>query len=439
MSYFFPPETYGFPVAPGRIPVIGHLHRQYTDYPGFLKRSQEACGKRYWTQGGGDWCLVSADEESFAFLKNRGTTNEHYQKIAHRLLGDSLLVKDGKPHSRVRSAMNAPFLPKGLSASEVGPMMAETIGEHVQTWVGLGKFPVLARTRELTLHILFRMIGVDTTELDQWRHHYEEFMLGGISIPFNFPGSPAYRAERARVWLDTRLTKIIEDVRQNPAPGKLVSELVHGKNEEGQTLGNQDLIENLRLLCLAGHETTASTMAWILFYLGQDPALWERVVAESLAAPGVPNSPKELRAFPLAEGVFREALRLHPPVAMVTRLTTAPYPIGDQTLPAGIQLGTPIYTLCRDPERYPDPERFYPDRWIRRPEPPGAVETIAFGGGPHFCLGYHVAWMECVQLSVALARGLGPLGKRPKLVGDFPRTIYLPLGHPDAKGTVEIV
>jgi hypothetical protein len=102
MSSFFPRETYGFPVAPGRIAVIGHLHRQYWDYPGFLKRSGEACGKRFWTQSAGEWCLVSADEESFAFLKNRGTTNEHYQKVAHRLLENSLLVKDGKPHSSVR-------------------------------------------------------------------------------------------------------------------------------------------------------------------------------------------------------------------------------------------------------------------------------------------------------------------------------------------------
>jgi cytochrome P450 len=86
-------------------------------------------------------------------------------------------------------------------------MMAQTIGEHVQRWVGLGKFPVLAHTRELTLHILFRMIDVDITELDQWRHYYEEFMLGGLAIPFYFPGSPAYRAEQARVWLDARLTK----------------------------------------------------------------------------------------------------------------------------------------------------------------------------------------------------------------------------------------
>ena len=155
---------------------------------------------------------------------------------------------------------------------------------------------------------------------------------------------------------------------------------------------------------------------------------------EALAAPtttGVPSSPKDLRDFPYAEGVFREALRLHPPVASDARLAIEDLEIEGFTVPKGTLVSIPIGLLSRDPELYPDPDAFRPERWIGRAAGISPTEMVQFGGGPHFCLGYHLAWMEIVQFAVALARHLPARG--PRLEGAFPAARFLPLQHPSAR------
>ena len=73
---------------------------------------------------------------------------------------------------------------------------------------------------------------------------------------------------------------------------------------------------------------------------------------------------------------------------------------------------------------------------MNRAQPVNALETSQFGGGPHFCLGYHVAWMEAMQFAVALAKTMGAKGLSPRLVGGYPATRFIPLSHPDPKARV---
>ncbi len=78
-------------------------------------------------------------------------------------------------------------------------------------------------------------------------------------------------------------------------------------------------------------------------------------------------------------------------------------------------------------------------RWLNKKEPIRAAELIQFGGGPHFCLGYHMAWMESVQFLVAMARHLGDAGLKPAHQGPYPAIRYIPLLHPDPKTRVTMV
>lgn len=83
---------------------------------------------------------------------------------------------------------------------------------------------------------------------------------------------------------------------------------------------------------------------------------------------------------------------------------------------------------------------FDPDRWLGREHKPSSIETCQFGGGPHFCLGYHLAVLEGVQLAVAAARELGAAGLRPSSAsGRVPAAIPLPLAHPPARAEIELV
>jgi hypothetical protein len=124
---------------------------------------------------------------------------------------------------------------------------------------------------------------------------------------------------------------------------------------------------------------------------------------------------------------------------MITRLAVEPYPLHGRTIPAGAIVGVDLRGLAHDPSLFPDPDRYQPSRWLGRSGPPSPSELFQFGAGPHFCLGYHLAWLTAVQLSVTLARELGQAGMRLRLRGEMPRPIFLPTEHPPVKTVVELV
>jgi len=177
-------------------------------------------------------------------------------------------------------------------------------------------------------------------------------------------------------------------------------------------------------------------VAWLIAILADSPALLDRLQAEATAAPDVPRAPGDLRRFPFAEALFREVLRLHPPVARDVRRAVIDLQLAGRTIPAGTNAVISIEHLSRSAALYDDPESFVPDRWTKKTQPPTALELAQFGGGPHFCLGYHVAWLEVVQTVVILARALHVRGVRPTLEGPFPRAKHLPLRHPDPRSRI---
>jgi cytochrome P450 len=427
------PSRDGFPAFAGAFPLIGHMPAIATDYLGLMRRAERELGPMFWLNLGFGFStlhVVSAD--AFGLFKNKVTTSTYLQERLFDLFGVSVIAQDGAVHHHMRSAMNAPFLPRGLSSSELGAVFADQIERRVRSWPERGEVRILAETRELVLGLMFRMLGVPESELSAWRTHYEEFMMLAINLPFDLPGSPRRRGLKARAWLRERLFAFIQEARRQPdAPG-LLTMLVHARDEHGATLSDEELIDNLRLLVLAGHETSASTMAWMVAHLAERPDVWERLVAEASAAGTLPRTPKELRQFPYAEAVFRETLRLHPPVSNDSRRAVVDFELGGRTVPAGTQLTIPIIQLSRLPSLYERPDEFVPERWLGRAEALTPMELVQFGGGPHFCLGYHLAWMEIVQFTVALALALKSRNLRPQLMGPPPKPRYLPLLHPES-------
>lgn len=427
----------GFPLFRGAFPGVGHLPAIASDYLGLVRRAEQEVGRFFWLRSGfGTPTLTCLDPEVFSIFRNKTTTSTYLQELLPDLFGISLIAQDGPLHHHMRSAMNAPFLPRGLTAAEVGPLVGSIIERRVAAWRDRREVTVLAETREVVLAIMFRLLGVPETNLSAWRERYEQFMLLSVNLPFDFPGSPHRRGRQARAWLNEHLLEFIAHARAQPQAPGILPALVAGRDEGGTGLSNDELVDNLRLLVLAGHETSASTMAWMVIKLAERPDVWDRVSEEAAAAGGVPQSPKELRSFPYTEAVFRETLRLHPPVAFDGRRVRVDFDLAGRPLRAGDTVGISIVHLSRHPSTYSRPDDFVPERWLDRSEPPSAIELVQFGGGPHFCLGYHLAWMEIVQFGVALALAMRGRGLRPKIVGEAPKMRYLPLLHPSANTRV---
>ena len=403
-----------------------------SDSLAFIRNAERDHGRLFFIdQGFGANTLVWTHPDAFSIYKSKLASSAYMREAGGTMFGDSVIVQDGRVHQRMRAVLNGPFTPRGLSTAEIGELIAAIALPRIAAMMGGEPIAVLHQTRELALDVIFRIIGVGDRDLSEWRQRYQDALLLLVNLPLDVPGSPRRRGQRGKAWVDGRLRALIETERTRGPGATLLSALVHGRGEAGEVLSDEELIDNLRLLMLAGHETSASTLAWMIGLLAEHPRTWDRLVEEARALGHVPTTPAELRALPFAEAVFREALRLYPPVAFDARTIEGDAELEGRHVPAGTRVGIPLMHLSRHPEREARPDDFWPERWLDRGAL-GPLELMQFGGGPHFCLGYHLAWMEIVQVAAALALEAHRRGKRPVLVGPPASPRYLPLLHPSS-------
>jgi cytochrome P450 len=434
-----PPDRYGIPQAAGRFPTVGHLPALAWALPELCSWVKERYGSPAWVDRGfGSHVLQVSGDDAVHVLKNKDTDSSAMHDVASVFLGRSMIVLDGADHRRARGATGHAFSPAGLDRARVGQLIAEVAQQRVASWPSRDTLPIAREARELALTIICRIIGIGDADIPAWRHQFEELSLSAINIPFDFPGSPMRRGRIAKRWLDERLSAIIERARRKDDHDSVVGAMAHGRDENAQGLTEQELIDNLRLLVLAGHETTASVVAWAMLLLAERPRLWQRLCDEATALDSIPTGADSLAEAPFAEAVFRETLRLYPPVSNTVRTTTRAFSVNGFDIPVGVYIGCNIHDLSRDPARYPEPDAFRPERWLELGRRPTQIELIQFGGGPHFCLGYHVAMLEGVAVLVAAARALSRQGKRPAPNGALPRPVHLPVLHPPRKTSVLI-
>lgn len=417
------------PMAPGRFPLVGHLPRIHVDAPGFLRRAAERCGPAFRIdQGLGNRPVCLYGDEAFGLLRNEQVDSSANLVVAKLIVQDSLIPEDGPRHRRMRGAIDGPFSRNGLAAANVGAVIHEAVSTRLAGWAGKGSIVISDETRDIALSVIFRIVGIEGAAVSEWRRKYHELVLGLINFP-EVPGSPRWRSKRAILWMNERYGAMVSERRRRGDRETLLGTMVHGEDEDGHRLDDVELLGNLRLLGLAGHETSASVMTWAMLHLAEQPALWDRLCEEATAADGPPMGPAELSRFPFAEALFREAARLYPPTWSVNRRAHETFEYGGITIPAGVLVVVPIITLSRSTARHVDPDRFVPERWLDRAHARLPIETCQFGGGPHFCLGYRLALLEGTQFIVAAARTLAHAGRRPRLRQPLPRPRYLPLTH----------
>jgi cytochrome P450 family 117 subfamily A len=431
----------GLPVLPGAFPVVGHIPMlYYGDGLRMLREGHEKLGPLFWINQAFDWVLVCDGQQGYDVLKNKIATTEHLRTLVPILLGESIFGQDGPAHHHLRSAMNGTFSPRGLTASGIGQMTAEIIQARTEQWAKCRRVRILHEAQEMTMEIIFRMLDVEPVDLPSWRQNYNVFILASYLPNHSFMGSLTARAAKARRWIDARFLSMVEETRRRPSTGALLDALVHAKDEEGRPLSDSELVDNLRFIVMAAHESTAATIAWIILTLAQRADLWAALCQEVEATPDMPVAPQDLRSFAFSEALFREVLRFYPPIILTNRKATDWITLHHHRLPPGTIIGVSPGCLSRDPKLYPDPDRFEVKRWLGKNTPPTPIELVQFGGGPHFCLGYHLAWMELIQSSVALARTMMRAGLHPRIAdGPGPRQISGTVSRPNVSASVEFV
>ncbi|PUA47277.1 cytochrome P450 [Pseudomonas protegens] len=430
----------GFAVMPGKIPLLGHVHRIGRDALGELRRAEAACGPIFWTYFGTQLPVLQImDEAGLAILQNKYTDNSYLREQMPVITGEAMNAFDGPRHRNARKASTDAFTPKGLTRAQVGQFIIETIEQRLKHWSRENQLAIFPQTKDIALEVVFRILGIQTHELALWRHQYEEFFLGMIPLKVNLPGFPAWRCRKARGWLEQRVAQIVATTRANNDHDSLVGAMIFGRDEHGNGMSEVELVHNILGLGFAGSETTAAVMAWSALMLSQHPDIWQALCEQAAGLDEMPVTHEELiRQVPLAEGIFRETMRLYPPAPFEMRKVHTEFELMGRRIPAGVMAGVSLLHVSRNPERYPDPDTWRPQRWLGLDRALNQVETCQFGGGPHACLGRHVAALEITLFIAMLARELGPKGIVPRLVGKMPPPAYLPFLRPSSKAFLDL-
>ena len=325
---------------------------------------------------------------------------------AQRRMRKSIFAMHGDEHNRHRRVMQPPL--SRLAVASYAPAIAGLIDQVLDRWE-VGK-PIDAYHEMLTLsnwiaaHLLFgeadfeRSLAICMLIRDWITLDVE---VRTLKLRPSLPGALVRRLLRHAETLEAAVRQLIEERRSAGAPGKdLLSQLIGAHGDKDFAMSDDELVAHSVILHGASFLTTASTLAWAMYLLAQNPAVaaaLDREVASKLTA--WPPATGEIDAMPLLDGVLRETLRLLPPVHHTLRTVAAPTDALGLQLRRDDRVIMSAFMSHREPTVFPEPDVFDPARWIR--DRPGPYDYIPFSAGPRLCLGYAFATLE---MKMILAR-----------------------------------
>ena len=362
-------------------------------------RFLQTCHRRY-----GDWFTIRiprmgkivylADPDDIRSVM-RGDPAMYHAGEANALIAEivgwgSVAVLDDEAHQRSRGMMLPAFHGDSVRR-QVAEMVAITADE-VARWPVGDQFPVLPRMQAITLEVILRtVIGVqDEDRLAALRTALPPMLEIGSPLELLPPprvlrnvGLWRRREQhkaRARALLRDEITRCREDPRLAQRSDALAM-LVRNVDDTGRPMTDDELVDQLVTLLLAGHETTAAALAWTFERLTRDPALLDRTAR---SAEGGDNA--------WLEAVCMESLRVRPVVYQVNRKLTEPLQLAAYRIPAGTTLASSVDLVHHSARHYPDPEVFRPQRFFDQRADPSV--WFPFGGGVRRCLGATFAQVE---------------------------------------------
>lgn len=299
----------------------------------------------------------------------------------------SVLLLDGREHLRDRRMMLPAFHGDRLAA--YGELIAGVARREARRWPVGEPLALWPRMQAITLEVICRAVfGVtEAAALERMRTALERMLAQTLESPGLFlvailsarAGRRAARFEQALTPVHALLDAEIAARRADPELAErddILSLLLQARDPDGNGLTDAALRDELLTLLVAGHETTATSLAWTLERLMRHDGAVERATED--------------KAY--REAAVREALRLRPVLPIVVRRLTRDMTIAGHDLPEGCFVAPCIYLLHRRPDLYPDPLAFRPERFLETP--PGTYTWIPFGGGVRRCLGASFALFE---------------------------------------------
>ncbi len=383
----------------------------------FLERARRRYGHRFTIRLIGQPPLViisDPDEIKEVFLAAPDVLHPgEGARILEPIVGsNSVILLDEKPHLEQRKLMLPAF--HGERMQRLAGLMSELAEQEIASWPRDEALAVHPRLQGLTLEIILRAVfGLERgSQLDELRQLLTEILAFAESplsllppLPpalgrFGAPGRLERKGERVEELIFALIEERRADAEVAPADGEdVLALLLAAEHEDGSPMSAEELRDELMTALVAGHETTASQLAWAFERLAREPAVLERLYGEL---------DRDSDDDEYLTATIHEIMRRRPVLPNAEpRLVKQPVEIGGVRYPAGVVLIANAYLLHHDPAVHADPYAFRPERFLENEggKAPGTYTWIPFGGGRRRCLGASFAMLEMkLVLRAALSR-----------------------------------
>lgn len=340
----------------------------------------------------GDAVLISDPVLAKQVFTTSPDVLNNIQPNLSRLLGPgSVFGLEGAAHRRRRKLLTPPFHGKSISAYE-RIVEEETMREMV-SWPDGTEFETLEPMMRITLNVILRAVfGADGDELQQLRTLMPKWVTLGSRLavlpsPKRAPGrwSPWSRLASYRRTYEGLIDKLITRARQDPEfddRTDVLSLFLRSSYDDGSVMTRGEIGDELLTVLAAGHETTASTLAWAFERISRHPAALGRLVDEAATD-----------ANTYRQATILEVQRNRTVIDFAGRHVAVPsYELGEWVIPQGFSILVSLLQLHQDSAVYPDPQRFDPQRFLD--DKPSTFSWVPFGGGTRRCVGAAFANME---------------------------------------------
>jgi cytochrome P450 family 110 len=347
--------------------------------------------------------------------------------FAKALVGErSVLLLDGAPHQRQRKLLMPPF--HGARMQAYAAVMAKATRDEAARWRERGPaFSAHQAFKRISLEVILRAVfGIaDAERMADFRGSLNRLMAlsgrayvllmvrpdGSVRAPdlHRWLGrvSPLTRFERLRLHVDQQLFAEFKRRRETGTRGEdILSLLMDARDDAGEPMTDVELRDELITLLVAGHETTATSLAWVFAEVLRRPEVLARMRAEYAAVIGAGAvEAHHVGKLEYTGAVIQEVLRLNPIIPIVMRSLQAPARVGTVELPAGTIVCPCVYLAQRRVDVWGDPAVFRPERFLEREKKAAPFEWFPFGGGARRCIGMAFAMFEMkIVLAEILSR-----------------------------------
>ena len=356
--------------------------------------------------------------EEILVTRNRQFIKHFALRLAKPTLGNGLLTSEGDFWRRQRRLSQPAFHRERIAAH--GAVMVEYAERMMRSWGGGQSRDIQGEMMRLTLEIVAKTlfdadVSSDAADasaaMEAILHTFTARVGKIIRLPDFVPTPSNLRFLKAK----SRLDKIIYDIIANRRAsgedrGDLLSMLLHATDLDteagGPGMTDEQLRDEAMTLFMAGHETTANTLAWAWLLLSRHPEVETKLHAELDAVLGDrPPTVADLPNLKYADQVVTETLRIYPTVWLLGREAIEPTEVAGVQIPVGTTVYMSQWVIHRDPRFFDEPLVFRPERWddnlakkIHR------YAYFPFGGGPRICIGNNFALMEAILLLASIAR-----------------------------------